>query len=55
MKSRSKANIDKTKHVVDLYVDMNMIDFMTAKHLVLDLAHPTCYNNHRSENILIIL
>ena len=28
---------------------MNIIDFMTAKHLVLELAHPACYNNHRSE------
>ena len=28
---------------------MNIIDFMTAKHLVLKLAHPACYNNHRSE------
>ena len=49
MKNRSKANLDKITNVIDLHVDMKIINFMTANHLVLELAHPTDYNKHRSE------
>ena len=49
MKNRSKANLDKITNVIDLHVDMKISNVMTAKHLVLELAHPADYNKHRSE------
>ena len=55
MKNRSKANLDKITNVIDLHVDMKIINFMTAKHLVLELAHPADYNKHRSEKSMLIM
>ena len=46
--TKAKTNIDQQWY--GFKVDIKLIDFMTAKHLVLELAHPTCYKNHRSEN-----
>ena len=55
MKNRSKANLDKITNVIDLHVDMKIINFMTANHLVLEFAHPTDYKKHRSEKNRVIM
>ena len=55
MKNGSKANLDQIKQVKDLYVDRKIINVKTAKHLVVQLAHPTERNINSAENHMISL
>lgn len=48
MKHGSKASQDKVKNIIDWYVDRKIINFKTARNIVVQIAHPTGYNKNRS-------
>ena len=54
MKSGSNANLDKIKYIIDLYGDRKMVDFTTARNIVVQLAHPNGYNRKSTESEIII-
>ena len=55
MKNGSKANLDKIKNVLYLHVDRTIVNFRTARHIVVQLAHPTKQNINRAGNNIIML
>ena len=53
-KNGSKAHLDKINIFIDLYDERKLVKFATAKHLVVELAHPTGSEKKRSEICIII-